>query len=215
MLNLTAIERFLEEQQDVNFLYGNCGRRIRRFIERTFSQGVARFTLTSTHEHLMQFAFNVGQMDWATTMAQQSLQHRDGADAISFDVENIGQKAGTLDVVVSVACIPEGLKDRQVLLENIAYGLRRFNAIGFMNQPVDTSRYYTQFEKLLASDFSELEDTTGYVTALAGYLNPAVNVEIDRLEAEYDKAIDSAFAYHALASSFCIDRLFNTQAYTV
>jgi hypothetical protein len=232
MLNLTAIERFIEEQQDVASLQGNCGRRIRRFIERNFTNNEARFTLTSTHEHLMQFAFNVGKMDDAANMAQQAVAHLELPAFLTFSVENIDTQAGTMDVVVTTATIPEGLKERQQFLDSVAFGLRRFNAVGFLNQPhvriedflqqtfgmegasepLDTSSYFRQFDKLLASDFSELEDTTGYVTTLAGFLNPAVDVEIHRLEAEYDKVVDAAFAYHATPVFLSLERLFGTQA---
>jgi hypothetical protein len=229
MLNLNAIEEFIGDQQHFSSLTGNCGRKVRRFLEQTFPQGVARFTLKSQHEHLLQFAFNVGQMSWATLMAKQSLEHRDVAGTILFSLENIDQAAGTLDIVVTPGSIPEGVKARQEFLEHVAFGVRRVLAIGFLNQPhasieeflqanfglegatepVDTSRYFAQFDKLLASDFSEIEDTSGYLTTLAGYLNPAVTAEVDRLEVEYDKAIEAAFAYHAMDSSTAIDRLFN------
>ena len=224
MINTTCIQAFVDTAENLFYEYGNCGRKIRRFLDRNYIEGSARFQVSVPYAHLLQFAYGVGQMQWATQMAQDSADC-DMADgpmfAMKFSVEAINATAGTLDIVVTPEEIPGSVKERQEFLKRVAHGLRRYVAIaelGFAasnldeffqdlfgmpgaTEQIDTAQYLAKFDKLVASNYTELADTPSYVVALAEYLNPDVTLELARMQDEYDKVVDAAFAHFAMPSS--------------
>ena len=214
MLNVNTLKAFVEEQDTHSYLTGNCGRTVRRFLERHFSNNVARFTVKSECAHLLQFAHDRGELDWGVKMAERVLQHTEEEGNLSFCVVNVDAVAKTMQVVVAAQEIPLNVKGRLSFLKHVAFGLRRFIALAELRglsldvaeaassvgsvagypAPIDSALVLSHFDKLMASDFSELDATPDYVVELAMWLNPAILQEMARVTAEYDKVIDAAMA---------------------
>lgn len=231
MIDITRIQAFIDDAENLFYAYGNCGRKVRRFLDRSFVDGSARLPVSVPYTHLLQFAYGVGQMKWATQMARDSAdcEMNDGPMyEMTFSLNNLNPAAGTFDIVITPEVIPGPVKERQLFLKRVAHCLRRYVAIaelGFAagnldeffqdlfgmpgaTEQVDTAQYLAKFDKLVASNYTELADTTSYVVALAEYLNPDVALELARMQDEYDKVVDAAFAHFAMPSSTALHLLF-------
>lgn len=235
MLNLSNVQTFVHAAEDLEYESGNCGRKIRRFIERNFVAGAARFTITVPYAHKLQFAYELGQMQWATEMAQTSTLAnlskipKGGVFKMKFGIESLNQVAGTFDIVVTPDVIPAGVVARQQFLVRVAFGLRRYLAMAEMTGAVDnlddffqsmfgmpgstekvnTARYMAEFDKLMVSDFSSMSETNSYVISLAERLNPVITLEMARLDEEYDRIVDTAFASFAMPAGATLSVLLN------
>ena len=217
MIHANAIEQYLDRQELLCFMDGNCGRKVRRFIEQYFSNGVARFSLKSEHVHPLQFAVNISEITYSTLMAERAVLDTRLGDRVAFYVQNIDTVVGTLDVIVDVKDIPEGLKARQEFIKDVGFCLRRVLAIAEVANwstlsveerfsamaeaddgpiPADATKMPAQFDKLLASDFSEFWDTPMSLVTLARPLNPQID---EFIMYDYDRILDEAFAVNSTA----------------
>lgn len=235
MINLSNVQTFVDNAEALEYEYGNCGRKIRRFIGRHFVNGAARFNVIVPYAHLLQFAHELGQMQWATEMAQTAMSSDfsrlcdGGTFKMKFGIESVNQAAGTFDIVVTPDVIPDGVVARQKFLMRVAFGLRRYLAMAAMtggvdnlddffqdmfgmpgsSEKVNTARYMAEFDKLMVSDFRRLSETNSYVISLAERLNPVITLELARLDEEYDRIVDAAFATFAMPAGTTLSVLFN------
>lgn len=211
---------FSDAVQEVAYLTGNSGRKVRRMLERYFHEDVCTFELQFPQTiSRLAFADRVFFVSKACQLANTAVQEFNLATKAHYGFEVSDLEARRVRLVVR-ATAPESMSGRQQFLSDIAFGLSRVTAMLLFHQdaPVDDAYHErclfeelfadnpdantperratvrAQFEALVEGDFASLAETPLSIIGLAALLNAAVEVESRRLDELYQREIDEALA---------------------
>lgn len=196
-------------------LEGNCGRTVRRTLERLFPNGTATITLQLEHAQPIQFGYRCYKLMEIARYAEEVVVYPgDPTQLVTCKVQNINAASFTLDLVIHLESIPENVKGRQTLLGLVYEGVYQFwhhvahrenlsvdtvlaIALGFDDADESNEQARAtgqgQFDKLLAGDFSELEKTPGFLLEWAKMLKPEVAAAEEAWEDEQIRAENRAY----------------------
>lgn len=122
-LDLMAL---VDEAQRLSELEGNCGRKIRRFFEQQFSDSSMHLGIEVLGDELADRRLYTDIVSRYVGFANEAAQcaNAHGVARVRFSAdENL---EGRITLVISMPTVlPEGLKDRQMLLAEFAYSARR------------------------------------------------------------------------------------------
>lgn len=182
---------FITETERFATLEGNVGRKVTRYIDQLFEYGVfaASFDCLAGND-LVDFALFVQRLQ----KCKEALSEDVAAD-FSICIQSTIFHSGAKVVVIPLK-VPEcmGMRDKQALLANFAYIMRRFVAFAMFSdrECLDKCRreqlgdrafalddvQYTYLTELVSGNYTHLEHTGMNFMSLAIALNPSVDDEL-------------------------------------
>lgn len=207
MFNTQTLRDISNELATVVDLTGNCGRQVRRMLERHFvvqndGTAVRRFPLFANINELL-FSYAIQKAQLHASAISEAIHGFSREGEITAKIVDIDVVARTFSLQLTMFGIDGTVRTRQDRLTSVIHALQivataldalptskvevlndLFTYDNSQRHDERNTRYLNLFNKLVANEFDELGTTPLVLLSLAGLLNP----EVEKASLAYDAA---------------------------